>query len=453
MMTFSQSETPAQGLTGNAERRFWFSRKCDSHAQENCELSVLAESGRFHLRLLLLALSMAVTNAQAGEGLKLLQRVDHTGSVAREPMVVEHPSGALFLAGFPSQVTGTDWTAPPQLWRSDDAGQTWQAVAVGRPEDGAQGNSDVDLAVGPDGTLYYMTMGFNRTTRRGTQITMGVSHDVGATWHWQFLSQTDLDDRPWVAVSPDNTAHAIWNDGKGVRHFVSTDSGTTWQGRNRVNDKGGSSHLAVGADGRVAVRIGSVSASGQVFHEGVDLIAVSQDGGQTWQHHAPPGSGKWVLPGEGEPFRWVEPLAWGADGALCHLWAEGGIVWLGWSHDSGASWQKKEIAHEEGVAFYPFMAMNQAGELAATWFVSHGDTLSARLALISRQQEEWQVRMAEPFTPLSWLDTTEVRQPDTAGEYIPAVWLKNGNIGVASPIQDAHEQRYGFSWWVFEVSR
>jgi hypothetical protein len=313
----------------------------------------------------------------------------------------------------------------------------------------------VDLTVGQDGTIYFITMGFNRTTKRGTHVAMGVSHDVGATWSWQFLSRNDLDDRPWVAVSPDNTAHAIWNDGKGVRHFVSTDSGKTWQERARIHDQGGSSHLAVGADGRLAVRIGSVSASGQVYHEGVDLIAISQDGGKSWQHHAPPGEIKWVLPGAEGLFRWVDPLAWGADGKLYHLWSEGETMWLGWSRDFGASWEKQVIASEGGTAFYPYLTSNEAGDLAATWFVSNDQALSARVAAIQPQIQpqgsDLRIRIAEPFTPLSWVDTKDVRQPDTAGEYIPAIWLKNGDMGVASPIQDAHEGQYGFSWWIFRT--
>jgi len=409
--------------------------------------------GVFVVRLLFLTLIMILHNVHAESGLNLHDRFDHIGSLAREPMVVEHPSGPLFLAGFGSQLTATDWTAPPLLWRSDDQGKSWQEVNVGKTEDGAQGNSDVDLTVGPDGTIYFITMGFNRTTKRGTHVAMGVSHDVGATWNWQFLSRNDLDDRPWVAVSPDNVAHAIWNDGKGVRHFVSTDSGKAWQEKARIHDQGGSSHLAVGADNRVAVRIGSVSASGQVFHEGVDLIAVSTDGGQSWQHHAPPGEVEWVLPGEEGMFRWVDPLAWGPDGSLYHLWSEGETVWLGWSRDFGASWDKRVISREEGIAFYPYMTSNDAGDLAATWFVSQDQALSARVAAIHPQGAELRIHIAEPFTPLSWVDTTDMRQQDTAGEYIPAIWLQNGDIGVASPIQDAHEGRYGFSWWIFQTDR
>ena len=36
-----------------------------------------------------------------------------------------------------------------------------------------------------------------------------------------------------------------------------------------------------------------------------------------------------------------------------------------------------------------------------------------------------------------------------AGEYIPAAFLSNGEIGVVSPIQDVHNDRWGFTFWRF----
>ena len=101
------------------------------------------------------------------------------GQLAREPMVVAHPSGTLFLSGFGSQIHGVDPNRPPYLWRSTDGGTSWTAVDVGTAEDGARGNSDVDLAVGPDGELYFVTMGFDRSTFEGTHIAVGVSRDLG----------------------------------------------------------------------------------------------------------------------------------------------------------------------------------------------------------------------------------------------------------------------------------
>ena len=133
------------------------------------------------------------------------------------------------------------------------------------------------------------------------------------------LSKTRFDDRPWVKVAPDGTAHVIWNDGAGVCHAVSRDGGLTWTERDRIHPQGGSSHLAVGPSGEVAVRVIPTSAAGMKIDEGIDLIAVSIDGGMTWQKRAAPGTREWNL----LPFpvpRWVEPLAWDEKGALYSFW-------------------------------------------------------------------------------------------------------------------------------------
>jgi hypothetical protein len=145
------------------------------------------------------------------------KRVDHVDVVAREPMLVQHPSGALFLAGY--------GMPQPTLWTSRDLGATWSRVELGIE---ATGNSDVDLAVATDGTLYFVTMSYERQVNEGRGISIGVSRDAGATWSWTAVSRSRFDDRPWVEVAPHGTAHLIWNDGGGVKHRVSNDGGRSW---------------------------------------------------------------------------------------------------------------------------------------------------------------------------------------------------------------------------------
>ena len=214
--------------------------------------------------------------------------VDHLDALAREPMVVEHPGGTLFVSGYGQP--------GPKLWQSRDRGATWARVNVGTEADGAIGNSDVDLAVARDGRLYFVTMGFDRKVGEGTHIAIGVSKDVGATWSWTTLSKTRFDDRPWVEVAADGTAHVIWNDGSGVRHAVTQNGGAAWTERSRIHAQGGSSHLALGPDREIAVRVTPLSASGNKFDKGVDLVAVSTDAGATWQKHAAPGQREWSFP-------------------------------------------------------------------------------------------------------------------------------------------------------------
>ena len=390
-------------------------------------------------------------STDAPAGLSVSAPIHHLDVLAREPMVVEHPSGALFVAGFGSQVTGVDPRAIPHLFKSDDAGATWSRVEVGTPEEGAIGNSDVDLAIGPDGTLYFVSMGFDRTTSEGTHVAIGVSHDVGASWSWTLLSDTRLDDRPWVVVAPDGTAHVIWNDGSGVCHAVSTDGGETWMERDRIHPKGGSSHLAMGPNGELAVRISPISGSANQFDAGLDLIAVSTDDGVTWSQHPIPGEIEWdpTLSDPNAVPRWVEPLAWDASGALHHLWSEGQTVQLGRSGDQGETWSTWLVAEDATVAYFPFLTARGPGELAATWFSGNGEAMAVEVALIQVPDSggsELQV-LRTTFQPDTWLETLDERTRDPGGEYVPVAFLSAGGLGVVTPVQDLHNDRFGFSWW------
>jgi len=393
-----------------------------------------------------------------------VQTVDHlAGTPAHEPMVVQHPDGTLFVAGFGAT---PDTTSQPQLWRSGDGGETWERVDVGTADDGAMGNSDCDLAMAPDGTLYFISMGFDWATFEGVRMSIGASTDLGATWKWTVVSEHRYDDRPWIEVAPDGTAHAIWNDGSGVSHVVSTDRGRTWEELERVHPAGGSSHLAIGPNGELAVRITPLSASGHRYDEGLELIAVSTDGGRTWEKHDAPGTrGPWDATFSDPSIvkRWVEPVAWDADGALYHLWSQGEELELGRSTDRGASWTTWVVATESTGAYFPYLIAHGSGELAASWFSGEGEGLMVNVALIrvpTSNDGEPQVARAEPFPSLAVTDTDGKTARDTAGEYVPLVFLTDGSLGVVTALRHVRtdpEIRYvpvgdrqGFTWRRFE---
>jgi len=393
----------------------------------------------------------ATPGSQGARGLAVAAPIHQLGESAREPMIVEHPDGTLLVSGYERANPTTE--QPPKLWKSRDHGVSWERLHVGEVADGAKGNSDVDLAIASDGTVYFLTMGFDRSSAEGTHVAVGVSRDVGATWEWTRLSDTRGDDRPWIGVAPDGTAHAVWNDGNGVSHAVSTDAGRTWAERPRIHARGGSSHMAVGPNGEVAVRIAPISASGRQFDPDVELIAVSTDGGTSWQKHVPPGTRTWsanladpnVLP------RWVEPLAWGADGDLYYLWSEGETLWLARSRDQAASWTSWQLVEDNGVMFFPYLVSRGADELAATWFSRQGDVLRANVGLIDLTGVGIDaVPVMSSTAPLSidsWVELDGARTPDAAGEYVPVIFLSDGGLAVVTPIQDPGSDRFGFSYW------
>jgi hypothetical protein len=385
----------------------------------------------------------AVPETTGSWTLRAAAPIDHLDAAAREPMIVEHPDGSLFVSGYGSGV--------PTLWRSHDGGATWARINVGSKAEGAVGNSDVDLAVARDGTLYFATMVFDSKEGEGRQISIGVSKDGNSAWKWTLLSKTRFDDRPWVKVAPDGTAHVIWNDGRGVCHAVSQDGGLTWTERPRIYPQGGSSHLAVGQAGEVAVRVTPTSASGERYDEGVDLIAVSTDGGMTWLKHEAPGYREWNPDSFPVP-RWVEPLAWDARGALYSLWTNLKGIWLARSADQGTTWTTWQLADRPGVAYFPYLAARSRGELAATWFSGWTGTWQAHVARIDVSDGESPPRMVESqsFKPDSWrgqIRAEDPQTPDPAGEYLAVCFLRAGGLMVVSPIHNPQGKRFGFSLW------
>ncbi|MEP7008809.1 MAG: sialidase family protein [Acidobacteriota bacterium] len=385
--------------------------------------------------------------APEATALILAPPVEHLGQRTREPMVVEHPSGTLFVAGYGEST--------PTLWASRDEGATWDRVNVGTEAQGAIGNSDVDLAVAPNGTLYFVSMLFDRQTSEGVQISIGVSRDAGATWTWTLLSKTRFDDRPWVEVASDGVPHVIWNDGEGVCHATSPDDGRTWVEQDRITPQGGSSHLAVGPRGEIAVRVTPYSASGNKNHPGVDLIAVSTNGGRTWSKHPAPGHRAWPFPfPDDDPLpRWVEPIAWDAQGHIYSLGSNEEGLWLARSADQGATWSTWHVVQSQDLMYFPYLVAQGAGELAATWFSGPAATMQAHVARFQLAPGNAPPRTLEapPFQPDTWSRTPQKGgQPlprDPGGEYLALTFLKGGGLAVVSPIQNPGAERYGFAWW------
>ena len=365
-------------------------------------------------------------------------------------MIVAHPNGTLFVAGYFNE-------SVPTLYQSGDRGATWSRVNVGADAEGT-GNSDVDLAVARDGTLYLISMVYDRQKQEGTQISIGASGDAGRTWRWNVISKTKGDDRPWIDVAPDGTAHAIWNDGHGVSHVMSTDRGLTWSKPARIHDAGGSSHLAVGPRGEIAVRITPYGKSGFEFSPSADFVAVSHDRGSTWHKYASPSGVRWMKYEELEKIpdfidRWVEPLAWDNAGNLYHVWTDSSGVHLARSSDQGVTWRRWQIATSGPRARFPYLTARGNGEIATTWWTGTNADLRGHVARIAIRGDSPRVEVSEPLLVDAWLRKPaqdSVPPRDTAGEYFAVTILENGELGVVTTIQNFLANRAGFTWWKFK---
>jgi hypothetical protein len=393
------------------------------------------------------AASIAMLNGCIGKGntisdeqLKPVDAVDVLGRRARESMIARGKDGTLFVTGY-----GED---TPSLWRSNDDGRTWKSVDVGALQDGAVGNSDTDLAVAPDGTIYLAEMSFDRDKGEGLQMSVAASRDSGATWKWSMLSRRRFDDRPWIEVSADGVPHMIWNDGNGVSHFVSRDRGASWTEGPRIFPGGGSSHLAISPTGPIAVRIVPLEASGNRVRPGVDFIEVSEDGGRTWTPRNAPGHRVWSDP-ERMP-RWVEPIAWDSAGALYSLWSEGKSMWLARSLDNGASWRAWRVSQSRETLYYPYLVARGKGELAATWHSGFGDSIKvnvAHIAIDQRDNKSIHIASASPFAIRAFeRDSLPTTRRDTGGEYVPVMFLSPNTLAVVTTIQNPWAKLYGFTF-------
>ena len=409
---------------------------------------------KYALLCCLLPLASLLTTAQPNRKLVVKNKVDHLETLAREPMVAQHPNGDLYVTGYRND------GKVPQLWRSTDQGNHWDLVDVGTFESGAQGNSDVDLMIDAAGNIYLFIMtytqfpdaleGFDFSTVKGSQITLGISRDAGKTWRWQHISKKDYDDRPWIASSENGDLHIIWNDGKGVHHSKSSDDGDTWTVQPDVYPKGGSSFLSAGRKGKLAARISPLSASGQQLDESVDLAVISVNNGRSWQEVAVPGKRTWTQDLSGVP-RWVEPLIWDDKDQLWLLWSEGTELKLAVSSDQGNQWQEHLVRNHADTVYFPYMQLT-GDQFLCTWVSGFGDDIQHHAAVLSLENGSLHAAFLEPRTLNIWSRfAVGERTLDTGGEYFPIIALANGNFGMVTTIQNRKDDQLGFTWWELEL--
>src|SRR6185503_2760715 len=189
----------------------------------------------------------------------------------------------------------------------------------------------------------------------------------------------------------------------------------------------------------------------------VELVAVSTDAGHTWVKYPAPGNREWSPFDPTKPLqRWVEPLAWDADGNLYSLWTDTTGVWLARSRDRGARWTTWLVVDHPGINFFPYLIARGRGELAATWFSGVGKALTWRAVRLTVGDGDARpgVTVSDTLPIEAWTrfgSTADSLYHHTAGEYIAMTFLRDGSLGVVSPIQHPTASRMGFTWWRLEV--
>lgn len=208
------------------------------------------------------------------------------------------------------------------------------------------------------------------------------------------------------------------------------------------------------------MRIIPRSAAGPKYDPGVDLIAVSLDGGRTWRKRDAPGDREWTEKMDEPVPRWAEPLAWDSQGALYSFWTNLKGLWLARSSNKGETWKTWQLnSQTDEVSYFPYLAAgSRAGELAGTWFSGSDEALKAHLALIQVSGSDAQPRFIQspPFRPDSWsptriADQTHPMTRSAGGEYLATIFLRDGGLGVVSPMFNVQEKRAGFSWWRADI--
>ena len=137
-----------------------------------------------------------------------------------------------------------------------------------------------------------------------------------------------------------------------------------------------------------------------------------------------------------------------ADGALYSLWTEPKGVRLARSSDLGKTWQEWLVVEtKEMTAFFPYLIGRRTGELAATWFTAQMPGFTALRAHVARLQASNGSDPPAVRTASFAIDATTGTAPTPAGEYVPALFLRDGRLTVVTPVQNRTAKRLGFSFW------
>ena len=105
------------------------------------------------------------------------------------------------------------------------------------------------------------------------------------------------------------------------------------------------------------------------------------------------------------------------------------------------------VGTKDTTAFFPYVIARGKGELAATWFTANMPGNASLRAHVATLQVGDGSTPPNVRTSSFEIDAIAGKAPTPAGEYVPAIFLRNGRLAVVTPVQNRPAKRLGFSYW------
>jgi hypothetical protein len=337
-----------------------------------------------------------------------------------EPVVAAAEDGTLYVEGVGTALVGGQRTSQNHAWRSDDHGAHWQDITP--PLLGQERSNDGFVAV--HGTTVYVSNVFSLT------LELYRSDDKGQSWqalpvphlpllmhrHWLVPAGDTLHlvvealppaFAPYLAGQPPPVA-LTGTPNEGLWYLQSKDGGMTWSVPAQIDPAvnfAGQGDLVASSDGqhlyvlRYADKDGALTPS---YQQGRWYLLASDDAGQTWQRRD-------AFPLTSELASAVEPLALLPDGTLAMAWSQlaqnTSALRLAFSRDGGTTWQVPPLpapgnvtqaqpwlaarGARLGLIWYQAGVAGPASKVNATWDGWYADVLN-----LTSQPELRAVRVA-----------------------------------------------------------
>ena len=303
----------------------------------------------------------------SGEALVL--QPSYIGRDAAEPTMGVDKDGVAFYAAGAFDAFGAEGAAAQtKIYRSSDNGTTWQDTTFG-----------VGPYTAPPTTLdpyVYVDEATGRVFSidlAGAGSFLVYSDDKGETWQQSAISAPGVNDHqtffsgpppvanPLISTSDSfpNVIYYCVNTLGGASCSLSTDGGQTFQPTNKpFTGVGGlHGHGEVDKDGRVYIPYGGATSGGPA------KIAVSEDGGFTWENY--------TVAEEPESAINHTAVETDAAGNVYYVWHDDRerLPYLAVSRDNGKTWGKPMMIAPPGVhdTNFPIIAAGDAGKIAVTF--------------------------------------------------------------------------------------